>query len=330
MMLFSLLSLFVVIVAGEVGPDISWVSTTRDLEYKLTPQESIQFVRPVVSSYATDKTIHVNEEKKYQTIFGMGSSLESSTCFNLMRMTESDRTETLKRLLDPVEGIGMSLMRVTVGTSDFCPLPFYSYDDSDTPDDDLSGFTIEKDEDFILPVLREAARKYSEGSDGLRFFASTWSPPSWMKTSGKLQGGRYNTSYFHVYAQYLLKYINAYKNEGIDITALTPQNEPLQNEETYPTSLLLPDEETEMIRDHLGPLLADPANNCSTSIWCFDHNFNTLFYPEAILNDEGANKYVSGTAFHNYGGQPSAMTDLHEEHPCKDIFFSEGSTFGIR
>lgn len=327
----TILTLCLTVIAAQAAVEVQWFTTSRDMEYKLTERDPIQF-DTVLSSPddVVEKTVVVDEDKKFQTIFGIGSSLESSTCYNLMRMTETDRTNTLKMLLDPEDGIGMSLMRITVATSDFCPLPFYSYDDAESPDESLSGFSIQRDEEFILPVLREAAQKYASGSDGLHFFASTWSPPAWMKTTNTLQGGRYNTSYFPQYAQYLLKYINAYKNEGIEIAGLTPQNEPLQNEDSYPTTLLLPGEEAELIRDHLGPLLQDPANNCSTSIWCFDHNFNTLFYPETVLKDSEANKYVSGTAFHNYGGRASAMTTLHDEFPDKNIFFSEGSAFGMR
>lgn len=279
--LSTILTLWWVTVAAQASGQIEWHTTSRDLEYKLSKREPLQFSSPVRSPSAVSstgvQTVVVDENKKFQTIFGIGSSLESSTCHNLMRMTEADRSDTLKKLLDPQDGIGMSLMRITVATSDFCPLPFYSYDDSEYPDESLSGFSISKDEDFILPVLRDAAKKYTAGPDGLRFFASTWSPPAWMKTTNTLQGGRYNTAYFPHYAQYILKFINAYRNEGIEVAGLTPQNEPLQNEDTYPTTLLLPEEEAELIRDHLGPLLQDPSNNCTTSIWCFDHNFKTLF-----------------------------------------------------
>lgn len=128
------------------------------------------------------------------------------------------------------------------------------------------------------------------------------------------------------YAQYLLKFLDAYKQEGIDVIALTPQNEPLQNENTYPTALFPPNLETDLIRDHLGPLL----QNSSTKIWCFDHNYRDLFYPKTVLADVKASKYIQGTAFHNYGGKDDAMSELHQLHPSKDIYFSEGSEFGVR
>lgn len=308
---------------------VDWYTSSRDGIFSLTERDPISF--DSMSNTTTDAyTIIIDENVQFQKIFGIGNSLEASSCYNLMRMDAVTRSETLEKILDPVKGIGMSLMRVTMATSDFCPLPFYSYDDMPAGESDVSmaHFSIARDQDFILPVLREAASKYTSGDDGLRFFASSWSPPAWMKTSGKLEGGQFDTSHFDSYSQYILRFLQAYEKEGIHIAALTPQNEPLQNEETYPTTYLPPNQEADLIRNYLGPLLKQ--ENVSTDVWCFDHNFNTLFYPEAILGDPATAQYVAGTAFHNYGGQPSAMSELHELYPDKDIFFSEGSTFGVR
>lgn len=308
---------------------VNWFTSSRDGTYNLTVRDPISF-DSMTNATAVENTIFIDETLQFQKIFGIGNSLEASSCYNLMRMDAATRSDTLEKILDPVKGIGMSLMRVTIATSDFCPLPFYTYDDMPPGETDVSmdHFSIARDEEFILPVLREAASKYTSGEDGLRFFASSWSPPAWMKTSGKLEGGQYDTSQFGSYSQYVLRFLQAYEKEGIHITALTPQNEPLQNEETYPTTYLPPLQEADLIRDYLGPLLKQ--ENVSTDVWCFDHNFNTLFYPEAILSDPATSQYVAGTAFHNYGGQPSAMSELHELYPDKDIFFSEGSTFGVR
>lgn len=310
------------------GVEIQHIETTRDMSNTLSSKDSVYFSSPTGSS--SDEgllEIAVDEEKKYQTIYGIGSSMESSTCYNLMRMNEEDRHDTLKKIFDKEEGIGMNLMRLTVATSDFCPPPFYSYDDSDEPDLNLSKFTIEQDREFILPVLKETLDYVNTDSENsLKFFASSWSPPGWMKTSGKLEGGEYNPDYLEHYADYLVKFLDAYEAEGIPISALTPQNEPLQDEDTYPTTKFPPELEVELIGKHLGPKLA----NKSTDIWCFDHNWNTPNYPRTVFDNKEASQYVTGSAFHNYGGKPTMMTTLKEEYPDKDMFFSEGSEFGVR
>ena len=64
-------------------------------------------------------------------------------------------------------------------------------------------------------------------------------------------------------------------------------------------------------------------------IWSYDHNWNDIAYPEFLLNDSRVSQYVHGSAFHNYAGEPSAMTTLHERFPDKPIFMSEGSEFGV-
>ena len=311
---------------------VSYITTTRDMEHTLTSVDPIEFIDSTENVASDGITIKIDEGTTYQTVFGIGSSLESSTCYNLMRMSPEDRQAALARLFDPNEGIGFNLMRITVATSDFCPLPFYSYDDvpeGGEPDVTLSGFSIEKDQEYILPCLRETAKYASaEMDNNLRYFASSWSPPGWMKTSGKLEGGEYDPAYLEQYADYLTLFLDAYEAEGIHISALTPQNEPLQNEDTYPTTYFPAELEAELIGKYLGPKMAE--KNSTTDIWCFDHNWNTPKYPKTIFDDNLASQYVAGSAFHNYGGRPTTMTELKEQYPDKDMFFTEGSEFGIR
>jgi O-glycosyl hydrolase len=275
--------------------------------------------------------IEVDTSVTYQVIEGIGSSLEGSTCYNLMQMDESTRNDTLEAMFDPDNGIGMNLMRLTIATSDFTTLPFYSYDDTDNnePDETLSHFSIAADEAFMLPAIK-GALKYTTPAkqDGLSFYASPWSPPAWMKTSKSLQGGAFNSSYLDSYGEYLVKFLQAYHDEGIEISAITPQNEPLQNNDAYPTTLLMPEQETELIQYSLGPRIE--ASGLSCAIWCFDHNWADHYYPEHILNNSIAASYVSGTAFHLYEGTPKAMTDIHNKHPDKRVYFSEGSEFKLR
>lgn len=327
------LFLGLILLSASNAIQLDMFTTSRDGAFKLT-----QFP-PVIFSEESGKqdggpapnvTIAVNTSIAFQEIFGIGSSLEHSTCFNLMKMDPESRKDTLTQLFDPNVGIGISLMRLTIGSSDFGLLPFYSYDDSQSPDVTLSHFTIDGDRSFVIPALKETLA-YTNQPDGLRFFASPWSPPGWMKSNNTLLGGRFNSAYTESYAKYLVKFIAAYQEEGVEITAITVQNEPLQNENSYPTTILLPEQEAKLIGKHLGPLFEEESNVCSnTSIWAFDHNWSDLYYPQKVLEDPEAYNYVSGTAFHLYSGRPEAMTKLHDTYPDKKIFFSEGSEFGLR
>lgn len=283
----------------------------------------------------------------YQTMLGLGSSLEHTTCANLWRLRPEKREEVMERLVSPEQGIGMNLMRICMGTPDFTGDPWYSYDDMPPgeKDPDLSHFSIERDRTYILPVLKLALAKNLE----LKFYASPWSPPGWMKTSDDLIGGHLYPRYYEAYARYFVKFIEAYRAEGIPIHAVTVQNEPgvdkredvkswwypscqwslVEDEDTWwPVSReVMGHAERDFIRDHLGPALS--ASGLSTKIWCFDHNFNNLWYPRNILSDAGAAKYVDGTAFHPYVGEASAMSELKGEFPEKQVYLSEGSAFGL-
>lgn len=304
--------------------DIAITVSSLDGEYKLSGLESTAFTEGTVT--ANETVIRVDPSKTYQTIVGIGSSLEHATCYNLSRVSEADRREVLTRLLDRDEGIGMDLMRICIGTSDFTGDPWYTYNDipKGETDPEIENFSIEKDRAYLLPTLKIAR----EINPDLRFVASPWSPPAWMKTSEKITAGRMKEESYAPFARYLIKFLEAYAAEGIPVYAMTVQNEPDYPNPEYPTCHWKPEQQRDFIRDHFGPMLTDIDD--PPLLWCWDHNYNYLDFPRTILSDSGAAQYVDGTGFHFYEGEADAMTTLHEEYPDKHIYFTEGSTFGVR
>lgn len=283
---------------------------------------------PDISVGAVEKsnslTVVIHPERTGQSLLGMGASLEHSTCSNLFKLTQTERERVVESLVSPRQGIGMNLMRLCIGTSDFTGEPYYTYDDmpAGESDPELRHFSIEKDRAYVLPIVRAAKRANKD----VLFFASPWSPPAWMKTGGRLGTGRLRKDCYPVFARYLLKFLEAYRAEGIDIHALTVQNEPQHQDIFYPTTLMDAADQRDFLRDHLGPLFE--ANRVKTKIWCWDHNWNRIDFPRTILSDPGAARYVDGTAFHHYEGSVDAQSQLHREFPDKHIYFSEGSVFG--
>jgi glucosylceramidase len=144
----------------------------------------------------------------------------------------------------------------------------------------------------------------------------------WMKTSGVARGGVLKPEYFAAYATYFVKYIEGMKAEGIPIDTLTVQNEPL-NEKNTPSMLMLESELDVFIKDNLGP--AFKKAGIKTGIVLYDHNLDHPLYPLSILRDPAANKYIDGTGFHLYGGSVDAMTQVHDEFPKKNLYFTEQS-----
>ena len=232
-------------------------------------------------------------------------------------------------------------MRLCMGTPDFTGDPWYSYCDlpPGETDPELKQFSIERDRAYILPVIQLARRKNSD----LLFFASPWSPPGWMKSNGTMIGGFLLPKWYAAYAQYFVRFIQAYEAAGVPIHAVTIQNEPGVDRAReknpkwhYPSCRWTGEQERDFIREHLGPALRRAG--LKTKIWCYDHNYNTkssgddpgLDYPRAILRDAAAAAFVDGVAFHGYVGKPSGMTVFHEEFPQVPIHFTEGSVFGVQ
>lgn len=322
------------------GPEARVWITTQDMKQRLTEGSAVSVS---IGTPSGGPSITIDENKKHQTMLGMGSSLEPTTCFNLSRLTAAERDETIEKLVHPEKGIGFNLVRVCIGTPDFTGDPWYSYDDmpAGEKDPNLERFSIEKDNAYILPALKIARAKNPD----LLFFASPWSPPGWMKSNGTMIGGRLLPENYAAYAQYFVRFIQSYEKEGIPIHAVTVQNEPGVNREKafpkkwqYPSCKWTGEEERDFIKNHLGPAFRKAG--LKTKIWCYDHNFNIgptkeaddpgLPYPRAILSDPAAAAYVDGTAFHGYEGKPDAMTAFHGEFPEKPIYFTEGSVFGLR
>jgi glucosylceramidase len=141
-----------------------------------------------------------------------------------------------------------------------------------------------------------------------------------MKTNNDTRGGSLKPQYYGVYANYLVKYIQAMQAEGIRVDAITPQNEPL-NPGNNPAMTMSAVEQADFVKNFLGP--AFRAAGINTKIIVYDHNCDVPSYPLTILNDAAANPYVDGSAFHLYAGNISALTQVHHAFPDKNVYFTE-------
>jgi glucosylceramidase len=325
--------------AGSSSTLHLWRSTL-DRSESLHELKTVRWGEGVDNPPPMSRWVQVDETQRFQVMEGMGASLEGTTCYNLSALSPRDRHEALVSLLDPKRGIGMNLMRLCIGTSDFTGDPWYSYDDlpPGQTDPTLAHFSIGKDRAYILPVIQEARRVNPK----VVFFASPWSPPAWMKSGGDLTGGRLLPEWRAAYAEYFARFIEAYAKEGVPIHAVTVQNEPgvdrAQRKDPrwhYPSCGWSGADERDFIRDFLGPALR--RHNLKTRIWTYDHNYNErpvdecegLNHPRTVLKDARAAVYVDGVAFHGYDGRPSGMSVFHREFPQVPIHFTEGSVFGV-
>ncbi len=341
---FKLLVCLVIILRSvgraEAQPKIEAFVSRFDLTKRLDAVEAPAFTAS--PNPAEGETIVINSTKTFQTILGLGSSFEPTTCFNLSRLSEQERIETIERLVHPEKGIGFNLVRICIGTPDFTGDPWYSYNDltAGQTDPKLERFSIDRDKNYIIPAIKIAREKNPD----ILFFASPWSPPGWMKSTGTMIGGHLLPEHYDTYAHYFVKFIRAYEAEGIPIHAITVQNEPGVDRSKekdpkwhYPSCKWTAEQERDFIKNHLGPLFE--REGIKTEIWCYDHNYNTqptpdgddpgIDYPRTILSDPAAARFVDAVAFHGYAGQPSGMTTFASEFPNIPIHFTEGSVFGL-
>jgi glucosylceramidase len=299
----------------EVGKAEVWV-TSGDQTRLLHKENDVSII--ALASTSLPYTV-IDTTKKLQEIEGFGAALTGSSAYLIhQKLTNEQRATLLTNLFDVENGIGISYLRITIGASDFS-LSDYTYDDvpAGETDEDLSSFSIAKDQDDVIPVLKQIVTV----SPAIKIMASPWSPPAWMKTTETLKGGKLKPEWYNAYSSYLVKFIGAYAAEGISIDAITPQNEPLHNTNNYPSTEMQPAEQLALIKNSLGPLFQ--TENIDTKIIIYDHNWDHADYPITILNDATAKNFIEGSAFHAYAGSVSAMSTVHDAHPDKGLYFTE-------
>lgn len=288
-----------------------------------SPRESTRFARethgPVFNrNPGSGPAIEVEDSRSFQSIDGFGFCLTGGSATHLQRMSSPARTELLRELFSTQgNGIGTSYLRVTIGASDLNER-VYSYDDlpPGQTDPDLAHFSLDPDRAEVIPILKQILAINPE----LKILGSPWSPPVWMKTNHDTVGGSLDPRFYAAYAKYFVKYLKGMKAEGINIEAITVQNEPL-HPGNNPSMLMLAGEQAEFIKHHLGP--AFRAAGLTTKIIVYDHNADRPDYPLSILNDPEASAFVDGSAFHLYRGSIETLSQIHAAHPDKNLYLTE-------
>lgn len=288
-----------------------------------SPQKGVLFTKhsgelEFMTTANTDPAIVVDTTQRYQEIDGFGNCLTGGSAILLNKMRLAERTVLLRELFSPDgNGIGLSYLRITIGASDlsdrvftYCDLP------PGETDPQMEQFSIEPEKADLIPVLKEILAI----NPSLKILGSPWTAPLWMKTNNASVGGSLKHEWFDAYAKYFVKYIQAMKDEGIVIDAITVQNEPLHGGNN-PSMVMTAADQALFIRQSLGPAFA--AAGIKTKIIIYDHNADRTDYPLAVLNDAGARQYIDGSAFHLYGGSIDALTAVHDAFPAKNLYFTE-------
>lgn len=262
--------------------------------------------------------IEINEEVTFQSIDGFGYTLTGGSAQLIQGMSAAGRAALLQELFGTgTDAIGVSYLRLSMGASDLSPSVF-SYNDmpAGQKDENLTNFSLSQDTIHLIPVLKQILAINSN----IKIMATPWSAPAWMKDNGSPIGGSLLPAYYDVYARYFVKYLQAMQAAGITIDAVTVQNEP-QHGGNNPSMVMSAQEQTKFVRDYLGP--AFKTANIATKIVIWDHNCDNPNFPITVLNDQVARGFINGSAFHLYAGSITALSQVRDAHPDKDIYFTE-------
>lgn len=266
-------------------------------------------------------SIKLIPEQTFQTITGFGGTFTESSAYLMNQLSDENRNKILEAYFGK-DGANYSLTRTHINSCDFS-LSNYSYAPV-AGDMNLENFSIEEDQEDLIPMIKDAMKVSKEG---FKIFASPWTAPPWMKDNNHWVGGKLLPEYYDTWALFFLKYLDAYRAEGIDIWGLTVENEPHGNGNNWESMHYSPEEMTHFVQNFLGPKLEENGKP-DVKILGYDQNREGLKeWVDAMYKDEGTSKYYAGTAVHWYESTydvfPTALQYAHKKAPNKFLIQTE-------
>nr|XP_045599908.1 lysosomal acid glucosylceramidase-like [Procambarus clarkii] len=268
--------------------------------------------------------VTVNPDDVYQTMLGFGGAFTDAAGQGVVTLAP-EAQENFLRSYFSAEGNAYSIGRIPIAGAD-CSARTYSYDDVEG-DIDLEHWSLqEEDYNYKIPLLLRAIELSPQP---LKLFGSPWAPPAWMKTNGMFNGsGILIKEMWQPYANYLVKFVDAYEGEGVGLWGLTPQNEPLGGLDNWPINCCgwTAEEMRDWMKGNLGPSL-EAAGYRRLQMMMVDFNRDSLpWFVETCLEDPECAQYVDGTAVHWYSDYivgPEVLDQTHDLSPSRFILYSE-------
>lgn len=323
---FSALTICALALAGTplayAQSKVTIYTTAKNTDLRIT-QTTQGELKPFGQPFETQPCVFVDPTHTFQTMVGIGGAITDATAETYAKLSPEGKRQFVKAYFSE-EGIGYTLLRTNINSCDFSSGSYTYVKDNDK---ELKTFDIAHDEKYKLPLIREAMQ--TAGSNAL-LYVSPWSPPAWMKDNkSMLQGGKLLPEFRDAWANYYIKFIQAYEKRGIPVWGLSVQNEPMAKQ-TWESCIYTGEEERDFIKNHLGPAL-HKNGMANKKLIAWDHN-RDLIYQRAstVLNDPEAAKYVWGIGFHWYETwtgsdmQFDNLRRVRETFPDKSLIFTEG------
>ncbi|OAZ03278.1 glycoside hydrolase family 30 protein [Flavobacterium succinicans] len=305
------------------GKKVTVYTTAANTDLRLSPTAHLVFAK-AAQPLETEISIFVEPQRKFQSLMGIGGAITDASAEVFAKLSKEKQQEFLTAYYDTQKGIGYSLLRTTIHSSDFSS---GSYTYIEEGDKDLKTFSIAHDKQFRIPMIKQATQA---AGGKIVTYVSPWSPPAFMKSNKQmLKGGTLLPDYYQAWANYYAKFIKAYEKEGMPIWGLTIQNEPMAVQ-TWESCVFSAEAERDFLKNYLGPTLKkEGLGNKKIIVW--DHNRDLMNQrANVIFTDPEASKYAWGMGFHWYetwaGGAPmyENVAKVHEAFPDKNLIFTEG------
>ncbi|MGB5190781.1 glycoside hydrolase family 30 protein [Robiginitalea sp.] len=318
-----------VIISSLLGKESLVYTTASETALRLTETGKATF-KKAAQPLENEVSVFVNPRKSFQTLLGIGGAITDASAEVFAELPPEKQKAFLTAYYDKVDGIGYSLCRTPIHSSDFSTGSFTYIEEGDK---DLETFTIDHDRTYKIPLIKKAIET---AGGSLLLYASPWSPPAFMKDNNNmLRGGKLLPEYAGAWALYYAKFIKAYEQEGMPIWGITIQNEPMAVQR-WESCIYTAEEERDFLKNHLGPTLErEGLGDKKIVVW--DHNRDLINHrANTIFEDPEAAKYAWGIGFHWYetwaGGEPmfSNLGNIKESFPTKNLLFTEGCQEGFR
>src|SRR5450432_1187013 len=303
---------------------VSVFTTAQNTEFRLTKTDSLLNFSDSGQPAETQVCVFIDPTHSFQTILGIGGALTDASAETFARISPDNQKRLLNAYYDPLNGIGYTLARTNIHSCDFSSGSYTYIAEGDA---ELKTFSIAHDQKYRIPFIKQAI---VAAGGKLTLYVSPWSPPAFMKDNKSMvHGGKLLPAFKQSWANYYIKFINAYEKAGIPVWGLTLQNEPLANQ-TWESCYYSAEDERDFIKEYLGPTLQN-AGMSDKKLIAWDHNRDLIYQTAStILNDSEAAKYVWGIGYHWYETWTgSAMMfdnvrKVAETFPDKKLMFTEG------
>lgn len=302
---------------------VSVYTTANNSNLRLTQTDKLVFA-PAGQPLETEISVFVEPTKTFQKFMGIGGAITDASAEVFAKLPKDKQQELLNAYYDKEQGIGYSLLRTTIHSSDFST---GSYTYIKEGDKELKTFNINHDKKYRIPMIKQAIKT---AGGKLLTYASPWSPPAFMKSNNNmLKGGTLLPEYYQAWASYYAKFVKAYEKEGMPIWGITIQNEPMAVQ-TWESCIYTADAERDFLKNYLGPTM-EKEGLADKKIVVWDHNRDLMVNrANTIFSDPEAAKYAWGIGYHWYekwsGGTQmfDNVRKVQEAYPDKNILFTEG------